>query len=157
MDLGISGRTAAVAAGSAGLGLGSAKALAADGVRVAICGRTPDRIDEAVAKIGGDAVGIVGGGFVARSQLGVGYKFYFDTVFDALQTPAKLVPIPKDIYTGLVKAFVFGLFIGALSCAAGMRAKGGALGVGRAVRSSVIASVLVVLILGYLLTWLFWA
>jgi 3-oxoacyl-[acyl-carrier protein] reductase len=59
MDLGISGRTAAVAAGSAGLGLGSAKALAADGVRVAICGRSPDRIDEAVAEIGGDAVGIV--------------------------------------------------------------------------------------------------
>ena len=39
MDLGISGRTAAIAAGSAGLGLGAAKAHAADGVRVAICGR----------------------------------------------------------------------------------------------------------------------
>ena len=39
MDLGISGRTAAVAASSAGLGLGAAKALAAEGVRVAISGR----------------------------------------------------------------------------------------------------------------------
>jgi 3-oxoacyl-[acyl-carrier protein] reductase len=59
MDLGIAGRRAAVAAGSAGLGLGSAKALAAEGCRVAICGRDRARLDEAVAQLGGDAVGIV--------------------------------------------------------------------------------------------------
>jgi len=60
MDLGISGRTAAVAAGSAGLGLASAQALAADGVRVAICGRSKDRLDAAVAQLAGDGhVGIV--------------------------------------------------------------------------------------------------
>ena len=44
MDLGIAGRRAAVAAASKGLGLGVAKALAAEGVRVAICSlliRTP--------------------------------------------------------------------------------------------------------------------
>jgi 3-oxoacyl-[acyl-carrier protein] reductase len=58
MDLGISGRTAAVAAGSAGLGLGTAKALAAEGVRVAICGRDPQRLDAAVAAIGHGAVGL---------------------------------------------------------------------------------------------------
>ena len=34
MELGIQGRTAAVAAGTAGLGLGTAKALAAEGVRI---------------------------------------------------------------------------------------------------------------------------
>lgn len=39
MELGIQGRTAAVAAGTAGLGLGTAKALAAEGVRVVVCGR----------------------------------------------------------------------------------------------------------------------
>ncbi|NDA01565.1 MAG: SDR family NAD(P)-dependent oxidoreductase, partial [Acidimicrobiia bacterium] len=39
MDLGISGRTAAVAAGTAGLGFASAKALVDAGVRVVICGR----------------------------------------------------------------------------------------------------------------------
>ena len=48
-----------MAAATAGLGLGSAKALAAEGVRVAICGRTQERVDAAVAEIGGDAVGIV--------------------------------------------------------------------------------------------------
>jgi 3-oxoacyl-[acyl-carrier protein] reductase len=59
MDLGISGRTAAVAAASSGLGLASATALAREGVRVAICGRDKGRVDEAIATIGHDAVGLV--------------------------------------------------------------------------------------------------
>lgn len=62
MDLGISGRRAAVAAGSAGLGLASARALAAAGVRVALCGRDAARVDDAAAGLraeGGDAVGLV--------------------------------------------------------------------------------------------------
>ena len=58
MDLGIKGRTAAVAASSAGLGLGAAKALAADGVRVAISGRDPQRLAAARREIDGDVVGI---------------------------------------------------------------------------------------------------
>ncbi len=59
MDLGIAGRTAAVAASSAGLGLWSANALAEEGVRVAVCGRDRGRIDDAVSRIGHDAVGLV--------------------------------------------------------------------------------------------------
>lgn len=59
MDLGISGRTAAVAAGSAGLGLGAAKALAADGVRVAICGRDEEKLAAAAAQIEGDVVSVI--------------------------------------------------------------------------------------------------
>ncbi|PZC41792.1 MAG: 3-oxoacyl-[acyl-carrier protein] reductase [Chloroflexi bacterium] len=54
MDLGLEGKTAAVAAASAGLGLSSAKALAAAGVRVAICGRDNDRLQAAAAQIQGD-------------------------------------------------------------------------------------------------------
>jgi 3-oxoacyl-[acyl-carrier protein] reductase len=59
MDLGIVGRRAAVAAGSSGLGLGAAKALAAEGARVVICGRDRDRLDSAVASIDGDVSGVV--------------------------------------------------------------------------------------------------
>jgi 3-oxoacyl-[acyl-carrier protein] reductase len=62
MDLGISGRVAAVAGGSGGLGLAAARALAAEGARVAVCGRDRGRLDHAVAAIGtdgGDALGIV--------------------------------------------------------------------------------------------------
>ena len=59
MDLGIERRRAAVAAGSSGLGLGAAKALAAEGAHVALCGRDRQRLDRAVAEIGHDAVGVV--------------------------------------------------------------------------------------------------
>jgi len=59
MDLGLSGRTAAVAGASAGLGLAAAQVLVAEGVRVAICGRDRERIDAAAAELGGDAVPIV--------------------------------------------------------------------------------------------------
>lgn len=56
MDIGISGRRAAIAAASAGLGHASAKALADEGALVAICGRDPGRIAEAAERIGDGAV-----------------------------------------------------------------------------------------------------
>jgi 3-oxoacyl-[acyl-carrier protein] reductase len=59
MDLGISGRRAAVAGASSGLGLATARALAAEGVRVAICGRDATRLATAAASIDGDVVPVV--------------------------------------------------------------------------------------------------
>lgn len=59
MDLGLTGRRAAVAAGSSGLGFGTAAALAAEGAHVAICGRDPERLAAAVDRIGPGCVGIV--------------------------------------------------------------------------------------------------
>jgi 3-oxoacyl-[acyl-carrier protein] reductase len=59
MDLQISGRTAAVAAASTGLGFASAAALAAEGVRVAICSRDRVRVEEAAARIGAGCVPLV--------------------------------------------------------------------------------------------------
>lgn len=80
MDLGITGKRAAVAAASAGLGYGTAAALVAEGVQVAICGRDRARVEAAAQRLGGGAVplvadvGTVDGatGFVeaARSALG---------------------------------------------------------------------------------------
>jgi 3-oxoacyl-[acyl-carrier protein] reductase len=58
MDLGIRGRTAAVAASSAGLGLGAARALVAEGVRVVISGRDPEKLAAARDELGGDVVAI---------------------------------------------------------------------------------------------------
>jgi 3-oxoacyl-[acyl-carrier protein] reductase len=52
MDLGIEGKRAAVAAASRGLGRATARALAAEGARVAICGRDRAALDEAAAEIG---------------------------------------------------------------------------------------------------------
>lgn len=59
MDLRLQGRRAAVAAASQGLGFETARALAAEGVSVAICGRDRGRIDEAAAAIGDRAVPLV--------------------------------------------------------------------------------------------------
>ena len=59
MDLGIAGKTAAVAAASTGLGFGVAAALAAEGVRVAICSRDSARIKDAAERLGEPAVGLV--------------------------------------------------------------------------------------------------
>ncbi len=59
MDLGLQGRTAAVAAGTAGLGLRTAQALAGEGVKVVVCGRDRRRLDEALTTIGHGAQGFV--------------------------------------------------------------------------------------------------
>ena len=56
MDLGLRGKRAAVAAGSAGLGLACAKALAAEGVQVSLCGRDPAKAEAAAADIGAVAL-----------------------------------------------------------------------------------------------------
>lgn len=53
MDLGIRGRRAAVAAASSGLGFETARALAQEGVRVALCSRDRARAEEAAQRIGG--------------------------------------------------------------------------------------------------------
>ena len=58
MDLGIRGRRAAVAGATSGLGLGAAKALAAEGAHVVICGRDRGRLEAALAEIGHDAKGV---------------------------------------------------------------------------------------------------
>jgi 3-oxoacyl-[acyl-carrier protein] reductase len=52
MDLGIAGKTALVTASSRGLGFASAAALAAEGCRVAICGRDEARLAEAAESLG---------------------------------------------------------------------------------------------------------
>ncbi len=61
MDLGINGKVALVTGGSRGLGFNAALSLANEGVNIAICGRTKQTLDDAVAVIkdqGGSAVGI---------------------------------------------------------------------------------------------------
>lgn len=69
-----------MAAASAGLGLASAKALAVDGVTVAICGRDRGRIDDAAAEVGEGCIPLVadvsdaagGASFVAAATEALG-------------------------------------------------------------------------------------
>jgi 3-oxoacyl-[acyl-carrier protein] reductase len=56
VDLGIAGRRAAVAASSRGLGFAVARALAVEGVSVALCSRHADAVEQAAGEIGGVAI-----------------------------------------------------------------------------------------------------
>jgi 3-oxoacyl-[acyl-carrier protein] reductase len=51
MDLELEGRVALVAAGTSGIGLGAATALAREGATVEVCGRSRERLDAAVAAL----------------------------------------------------------------------------------------------------------
>ncbi|MDF2582394.1 MAG: oxidoreductase [Mycobacterium sp.] len=58
MKIDLSGKTALVTGSTQGIGLAIAQGLASAGARVIVNGRTQSRVDEAVATIGGAAVGI---------------------------------------------------------------------------------------------------
>ncbi len=103
-----------------------------------------------------DTIGIFGGGFVAKSQLNVTFQLYIDSAIESLRSPALTIPVPKDVYTGLFKAFVFGLQIAAIGCSSGLRASGGALGVGRATRQAVRDSIIAIIVSNYFMTWFFY-
>ncbi len=101
-----------------------------------------------------DLVGILGGGFVAQVHLDTSFGFYYKAVIESLTVLEG--GLPKDVYVGLFKAWVFGLTIATVGCSAGLRATGGALGVGRAVQQAVVNSMLLIIVLGYIITWFFY-
>lgn len=93
-------------------------------------------------------LGVVGGAVIGATQLQVSFQAYFDN--------AQLYAENKDLYVGLLKAFVFGIVIATTACHQGFATNEGAVGVGQATRRTVIISFLVILVLGYMLTRLFY-
>ena len=93
-------------------------------------------------------LGVLGGGLVGMTQINVPWDQYIKTAMDNAST--------KDLFVGLFKALLFGLMITVVSCYEGFTAVQGAMGVGRAVRRSVITSFLLVLIVGYFVTRFFY-
>lgn len=99
-------------------------------------------------------VGIYGGSVIAEHNLGVSRDLYWNSAREALTSSGMLVP--KEVYVGLFKAFVFGVAVSTVSCASGLRASGGALGVGLAVQTAVRNSVILIIVLGFIVTWFFY-
>ena len=102
-----------------------------------------------------NVIGVVGGGFIAESQLNVGLSLYYDSAIDALHGANFFLDLPKDVYSGLIKAFLFGIIVAIISCAAGLKATSGAMGVGAATRKAVRDSIIAIIIANYFLSWLF--
>ncbi|MFQ5749843.1 MAG: MlaE family ABC transporter permease [Planctomycetota bacterium] len=96
-----------------------------------------------------DALGILGGSVIAVNQLGIDFGAYIRSAMDALQTTGATIPLPKDLYTGLFKATVFGFTIAVIGCARGLQTSGGARGVGETTRSAVRNSIVMIIILNF--------
>jgi NAD(P)-dependent dehydrogenase (short-subunit alcohol dehydrogenase family) len=58
VNIDLSGKTALVTGSTQGIGLAIAEGLAKGGARVAVNGRTAERVEEAVAKLPGDVIGV---------------------------------------------------------------------------------------------------
>jgi phospholipid/cholesterol/gamma-HCH transport system permease protein len=91
-----------------------------------------------------DVVGIGGGYLVGVKLLGVNPGAYFIEMQKSVEW--------KDIYSGLVKSFSFGVIIAWVCCYKGYHAGHGAEGVSRATTSAVVMSSVLILIWDYFLT-----
>jgi len=91
-----------------------------------------------------DAVGILGGYLVSVNMLGANPVVYWRRTFDFLEL--------NDIYSGLLKAAVFGVIVSIIGCYKGFYTEGGAEGVGKATTGAVVISSMLILIADYFLT-----
>jgi phospholipid/cholesterol/gamma-HCH transport system permease protein len=91
-----------------------------------------------------DFVGLVGGAFVAVSQVGISLVSYKNSIIMWVEN--------YDIVSGLFKALVFGFVISLVSCFNGFKTTKGAKGVGESATFSVVISIISILVLDYFLT-----
>jgi phospholipid/cholesterol/gamma-HCH transport system permease protein len=80
---------------------------------------------------------IIATSFITRLYFNIAYVYFVDLVKDSL--------LIRDIITGVLKSFMFGLLIGAIACYRGLTVKGGAAGVGTATTSSVVTAITAVI------------
>src|SRR5947209_15352753 len=76
---------------------------------------------------------IAASSLVSRAYFHIAFVYFVDLVRHAL--------LIRDIITGVLKSFMFGLLIGAIACYRGLTVKGGAAGVGTATTSSVVTAI----------------
>tara|TARA_Y100001934_G_scaffold249816_1_gene311596 strand:+ start:111 stop:914 length:804 start_codon:yes stop_codon:yes gene_type:complete len=95
----------------------------------------------------GDVIGIFGGYVIGVFKLDFNAALYIQKTIDFLE--------PIDVFSGLVKAGVFGFVVTLLGCYMGYHSSGGAQGVGAATTNAVVAAAILILILNYLISQLF--
>ncbi|HIJ81642.1 MAG TPA: ABC transporter permease [Desulfuromonadales bacterium] len=91
-----------------------------------------------------DVVGIYGGWLVGVKLLGVNPGAYFYEMEKAV--------VWRDVYSGFVKSFSFGIIIAWIGCYKGYYAGHGAEGVSRATTESVVLTSVIILVWDYFLT-----
>lgn len=92
----------------------------------------------------GDIIGIYGGFLVSTERLGFKAAAYLQNTADFLTR--------LDIISSLAKGAVFGFIAALMGCYYGMNSDRGAMGVGRATKSSVVAAAILILAANFLLT-----
>jgi phospholipid/cholesterol/gamma-HCH transport system permease protein len=92
----------------------------------------------------GNATGIAGGYIIAVRVLGANPVVYLSNSFQYLQA--------NDLWSGLIKAAVFGGLLTLIGCQKGFDTRGGAEGVGRSTTSAVVLGSLSILIADFFLT-----
>jgi phospholipid/cholesterol/gamma-HCH transport system permease protein len=83
------------------------------------------------------AAAIFASALVSRAYFNIAFVYFQDLVLHSL--------LMRDIVTGVVKSFMFGLLIGAIACYRGLTVRGGAAGVGAATTSSVVTAITTVI------------
>ena len=94
-------------------------------------------------------VAVFCGMMTATIALGIPSEKYIQNMTEQL----KLV----DFLTGVGKATVFGLLIGLIACANGLKVTGGAAGVGKATTGTVVQSVVAIILADLIFTAIFYA
>jgi phospholipid/cholesterol/gamma-HCH transport system permease protein len=95
-----------------------------------------------------DVIGISGGFLLSVSVLDIHPYNYYQQTINAL--------LVKDVFTGLIKAWAFGMVITLVGAYQGFKVEGGAEEVGRRTTSSVVASIFLVIIFDLFFTMLFY-
>ncbi|MDH7570162.1 MAG: ABC transporter permease [Armatimonadota bacterium] len=96
-----------------------------------------------------DAVGVLAG-YAVAIRVGVPAGGYLATATSPSFVTA------WDVMMGLLKTVVFGGIIALVGCQQGLRARGGAQGVGRATTSAVVLSIMLIYMANYFLSMLIW-
>ena len=95
----------------------------------------------------GDIIGVLGGYLICVNLLNFNPSVYLQNTYNFVQF--------IDIFSGLVKAAVFGFIITFIGCYFGFNTKGGAQGVGQSTTYSVVSSSILILLMNYIITSLF--